>query len=50
MNAATILDFLIKKKFIKIKQKKILQITKLIGSDVGFAKNNSFLSKSLNNF
>ena len=34
MNAATILDFLIKKNFIKISQKKILQITKLIGSDV----------------
>ena len=34
MNAATILNFLIKKKFIKINQKKILQITKLIGSDV----------------
>ena len=34
MNAATILDFLIKKNFIKINQKKILQITKLIGSDV----------------
>jgi 4-diphosphocytidyl-2-C-methyl-D-erythritol kinase len=34
MNAATILNFLIKKKIIKINQKKILQITKLIGSDV----------------
>ena len=34
MNAATILNFLNKKKFIKINQKKILQITKLIGSDV----------------
>ena len=34
MNAATILNFLIKKNFIKINQKKILQITKLIGSDV----------------
>ena len=34
MNAATILNFLIKKKIIKISQKKILQITKLIGSDV----------------
>ena len=34
MNAATILNFLIKKKFIKIKQKKILQIANLIGSDV----------------
>ena len=34
MNAATILNFLIKKNFIKINRKKILQITKLIGSDV----------------
>ena len=34
MNAATILNFLIKKNFIKISQKKILQITNLIGSDV----------------
>ena len=34
INAATILNFLIKKKIIKISQKKILQITKLIGSDV----------------
>ena len=34
MNVATILNFLIKKNFIKINKKKILQITKLIGSDV----------------
>ena len=34
MNAATILNFLIKKNFIKVNQKKILQISKLIGSDV----------------
>ena len=34
MNAATILKFLVEKKFIKINQKKILQITNLIGSDV----------------
>jgi 4-diphosphocytidyl-2-C-methyl-D-erythritol kinase len=34
MNAATILNFLIKKNFIQINQKTILQITKLIGSDV----------------
>ena len=34
MNAATILKFLIEKKFIRINKKKILQITKLIGSDV----------------
>ncbi len=34
MNAATILNFLIKKNFIKINQKKVLQIANLIGSDV----------------
>jgi len=34
MNAANILNFLIKKKFIKLKQKKILKISRLIGSDV----------------
>ena len=34
MNAATILNYLIKKNFIKITQKKVLQIAKLIGSDV----------------
>ena len=34
MNAATILNFLIKKNFIKINQNKVVQITKLIGSDV----------------
>ena len=34
MNAATILNFLIKKNFIKINQKKLLQIANLIGSDV----------------
>ena len=34
MNAATILEFLIKKNFVKINQKKILQVSKLIGSDV----------------
>jgi len=34
MNAATILNYLIKKNFIKITQKKVLQIVKLIGSDV----------------
>ena len=34
MNAATILNFLIEKKFIRINKKKILQITNLIGSDV----------------
>ena len=34
INAATILNFFIKKNFIKISQKKILKITNLIGSDV----------------
>ena len=34
MNAANILKFLIKKKFIKLNQKKILKITSSIGSDV----------------
>ncbi|MDA7577241.1 4-(cytidine 5'-diphospho)-2-C-methyl-D-erythritol kinase [Candidatus Pelagibacter sp.] len=34
MNAATILNFLIKKKIIKINQKKIQNISNLIGSDV----------------
>ena len=34
MNAASILKFLIKKNNIKISQKKILEITKLVGSDV----------------
>ena len=34
MNAANILGFLIKKKFIKLSQKKIFEITNAIGSDV----------------
>ena len=34
MNAANILNFLLKKKFIKLNQKKILKISSLIGSDV----------------
>tara|TARA_B110000014_G_scaffold259753_1_gene248137 strand:+ start:889 stop:1734 length:846 start_codon:yes stop_codon:yes gene_type:complete len=34
MNAANILNFLIKKKFIKLNKKKILKITSSIGSDV----------------
>ena len=34
MNAANILSFLIKKKFVKLSQKKILEIANLIGSDV----------------
>ena len=48
MNAATILNFLIKKKFIRINKKKILQITKLIGSDVilGINPKSSILSSN----
>ena len=48
MNAATILNFLIKKKIIKINQKKILQITKLIGSDVilGIKRKSAVLSSN----
>ena len=48
MNAATILNFLIKKKIIKISQKKILQITKLIGSDVilGIKRKSAILSSN----
>ena len=48
MNAATILNFLIEKNFIKINQKKILQITKLIGSDVilGINPKNTILSSN----
>ena len=48
MNAATILNFLIKKNFIKINQKKVLQITKLIGSDVilGINLKSSILSSN----
>jgi len=48
MNAATILNFLIKKKFVKINQKKILQITNLIGSDVilGINPKSTILSSS----
>ena len=34
MNAACVLKFLIKKKFIKISKKRVLKITSLIGSDV----------------
>ena len=48
MNAATILNYLIKKNFIKIAQKQILQITKLIGSDVILGINPSSLILSSN--
>ena len=34
MNAASILNFFIEKKFIKVSQKKIIKISRLIGSDV----------------
>ena len=34
MNAASIINFFIKKKFIKLKQKQLYNITKLIGEDV----------------
>ena len=46
MNAANILNFLLKKKFIKLNQKKILKICSLIGSDVilGIKSNDTILS------
>jgi len=46
MNAANILTFLIKRKFLKLSKKKILEITNLIGSDVilGITPNNTVLS------
>ena len=46
MNAANILNFLLKKKFIKLNQKKILKISSLIGSDVilGIKSNDTILS------
>ena len=46
MNAANILNFLLKKKFIKLNQKKILKISNLIGSDVilGINSNDTILS------
>ena len=48
MNAANILSFLIKRKFLKLSKKKILEITNLIGSDVilGIAPNNTILSST----
>ena len=48
MNAANILSFLIKKKFLKLNQKKIFEITSLIGSDVilGINPINSILSSN----
>jgi len=46
MNAANILNFLLKKKFIRINKKKIMKITNLIGSDVilGINPTNTILS------
>ena len=46
MNAANILNFLLKKKFIKLNQKKILEISSIIGSDVilGIKSNDTILS------
>ena len=48
MNAANILTFLIKRKFLKLSKKKILEITNLIGSDVilGITPNNTVLSSN----
>ena len=49
MNAASILNFLIKKKFINISQKKIKYISNLIGSDVILGLNSSNIILSSNN-
>ena len=49
MNAANILSFLIKKKFIKINQKKIQKISSLIGSDVILGINSSSVILKSNN-
>ena len=48
MNAANILTFLIKRKFLKLSKKKILEITNLVGSDVilGITPNNTILSSN----
>ena len=48
MNAASIINFFIKKKFIKLKQKQLYNITKLIGEDVilGITKKNTILSSN----
>ena len=49
MNAASILNFLIKKKFINISQKKIKYISNLIGSDVILGLNSTNIVLSSNN-
>ena len=48
MNAANILKYLLKKKIIKINNKKIVEISKLVGSDVilGFQSTNSIITHS----
>ena len=48
MNAATILKYFIKKKIIKINKKKIIEICRLVGSDVilGLNSKNTILSSS----
>ena len=48
MNAATILKYLIKKKFIKINKKKVIEISNLVSSDVilGLKSTNSILTSS----
>ena len=49
MNAANILNFLIKKKFIKMSQKKIKSVSSLIGSDVILGVNHSSAILKSNN-
>ena len=49
INAASILNFLIKKKFINISQKKIKYISNLIGSDVILGLNSTNIVLSSNN-
>ena len=49
MNAATILKFLIKKRFIKISKKEVSKITNLIGSDVILGMNSNNLILKSNN-
>ncbi len=50
MNAASILNFFIKKKYLKIKQKKIIDISRSIGSDVilGVDAKNGILKSNYN--
>ena len=48
MNAANILNYLVKKKFLKITKKEVLDISKLVGSDVflGLNSTNSILNST----